>query len=106
MRFSVYLKSQDPQNERAGHETSRNFAARLIRMLDARRIGQNAIQLVTPESWRSIKKRYRGEMNDLEPACGMRHFAFIPERMPPVDIPGVRFIPPKPKPWEPISASV
>lgn len=27
---------------------------------------------------------------------------YIPEHMPPVDIPGVKWIPPKPKPWQPI----
>lgn len=31
---------------------------------------------------------------------------YIPEHMPPVDLPGLRFVAPKPKPWQPISASI
>jgi hypothetical protein len=90
MPICVYLKGQNRDREAAVHSASRRLAAWLI--LDgASVISQYALQLTTNESWRAVKDRFRAP----RPARS----SYIPEKMPPRDVPNVRFIPPQSHQW-------
>jgi len=56
MRISVFLPHQE-LTEQPAHETSRKIAKQVMQY--ARIVGQNAIQLTTSDSWRTIKQRLR-----------------------------------------------
>lgn len=61
MPFSVYLKSQEPAQEIAPHSTSRLTAQLLVAMGIVRPVGQRAVQIITSDTWYSVKCRLRGE---------------------------------------------
>lgn len=92
MRICVFLKQQDVLGESAPHRTSRDFAALLVRRMDAHKIGQDAIQLCTAESWQTLKARYRREKTPATPKSKPFRY-FIPAKLPPAEVENCKFIP-------------
>lgn len=88
MRISVYLKAQDHLAEVPRHECSRDIAFLVICAQFAHRIGQNAIQLTTIDPWKVVKD-----------AVLRRSGWYIPENLPPVEVPGVWFEEPDSDTW-------
>jgi hypothetical protein len=100
MRFSVYLKNQSPDSAPAPHETSRSFGEWLVLIVEAHKVGQNAIQLTSAESWRAVKLRCKRMPHDAEPANTLRPMSYIPPGLAPAELPGCIFRPPDSDEWK------
>jgi len=92
LRFSVYLKTSEVLPEKADHECSRQLAVKAVLGRYARKVGQNAIQLLHDNTWQWVKQALRGEAP--RPAK-----LYIPEKLPPREVPGCYFEEPKSDTW-------
>lgn len=92
MRFSVYLKTSEVLSGKPDHECSRPLALRALTARYARKVGQNAIQLIHDNTWQHVKAALRGEAP--RPAK-----LYIPEKLPPREVPGVFFQEPQSDTW-------
>lgn len=91
MRISVYLKGEDHSAGPAKHECSRETAALVLCAVLASRVGQNAIKLTTSDPWQVVKAIVRRR-----PGWERR---YIPEKLPPREVPGCYFQPPQSDTW-------
>lgn len=93
MDISVFVRGQDHLAEPAKHVTSRKWMKLALASHYVRRVGQNAIQIVNDWTWKDVKEYVR---------TGLTPFArstYIPEKMPPREVPGVFFEEPKSATW-------
>ncbi len=93
MDFCVFLHEQDHNLESAKHRGTRTVVALVIAAGLARRVGQNAVKLNVSDSWKEVKRSAR------EGRRLRTRFVYIPEKMPPRDVPGVVFQPPQSESW-------
>lgn len=76
-RFCVFAATANPRSDRPTHHIARTHAESLVRYGWAIEVGPRAIQLLYISEQRS----------------------FIPERMPPLDLPGLKFVEPTSSTW-------
>ncbi len=96
MDFCLYLKPQSLP-EQPAHRISRSWANRILSERVGRKVGQNAVQLTVDLTWRELKQSLR--INITGQQIRMKH-SYIPEYLPMAELPGIRFVPPNPKPFE------
>lgn len=93
MEFSVFLQAQDHTKESAAHSATRTLVALVLAARLANKIGQNAIQLTVPSSWKEVKEASRAG------AKCVRRALYIPEKLPPREVPNCYFQLPKSDTW-------
>jgi len=94
MDFSVYLKDQDHQIEAAPHRATRTVVGIVLTARLARKVGQNAIQLTTEAPWGEVKRCARLNIKPIVKRW------YVPDRMPPREVPGVFFQIPQSDQWK------
>lgn len=95
MRSLVYLSTSDVSSARPDHECSQELAYKIVAAKLARPIGRHTIQLLVEESWRWVKNTVRAMVETIHPVRG----AYIPEKMPPREVAGCKFVEPRSEYW-------
>jgi hypothetical protein len=74
MEISVFLQGQNHAQDTASHRSSRIVMKMVLAAALAEQIGQNAIQLTTPLSWKEVKAFARLALNRPLPASDRSYY--------------------------------